>query len=647
MALVISISTPPFRRLSPRFCRYSDYPATVPLGHFPTSDSGVGAFQLAGPPEPQEPLASIGFVEVYWADVPRKLQSEGYVIEEAKAWARTVVDRFRARYQTTAQNLDGKTPSQAAACLHLGGGDYQAGANAIEQMIDTFRVLDNLLFIAGKAGIVKFDLAELLTTYLGDVQIVAEFQQHRRRILEKFREVMNRIKLESDPEIYIIAHSEGTVIALMGLLEAMCHPAKQPLEYRKGDWRPILKPDPTRPTCRNGSATSRLHDYRFAIDKHLVLWPEIWDPVQTPHPQLPARAEGKKIEWRNYYDFGDPVGFRLDTAAEWLKKHGWHKVFSFDPEKHDYGFGRYLLPGAAHNDYWRDEGVFGHFIKDVILREQSDPPAVPPDNRPLRRIGSNVIPYLLILGVLYLGSYLAYKGLHAYAGATAAEQEQLVRNVSGITALLAGMIALARIPRLTRSPRGSPARSQCLPLAPRSSPVESRARSLGGCHYEPPTRVALFAKPWARARFRRTDSSASVRSSQSPGLRSSRVLPHGALGAIGGTVTAAHLPLCAILRWGATAGPAGRCVSPPDHSCTRPHRLKHRRQSAVAALSGRRSLRLLWWLAILLFDLVFAWHRYIRNSVAHDYLYALRKGRKQRESNPDKVAELSTQTAAG
>jgi hypothetical protein len=55
----------------------------------------------------------------------------------------------------------------------------------------------------------------------------------------------------------------------------------------------------------------------------------------------------------------------------------------------------------------------------------------------------------------------------------------------------------------------------------------------------------------------------------------------------------------------------------------------------------------LWWLALLLFDLVFAWHRYIRNSVAHDYLYALRKGRKQRESNPDKVAELSTQTAAG
>ena len=43
-------------------------------------------------------MKDIGFVEVYWANIPMRVQRRGHTIEETKAWARTVVQRVRARY---------------------------------------------------------------------------------------------------------------------------------------------------------------------------------------------------------------------------------------------------------------------------------------------------------------------------------------------------------------------------------------------------------------------------------------------------------------------------------------------------------------------------------------------------------------------
>ena len=625
------------------FCRYADYPSTVPLGHFPSLSDGedrIRAFQLTGPPEPKEPLGDIGFVEVYWADIPRKLQREGYVIEEAKAWARTVVERFRARYQQSAEHLDGATPFKGAAHLRLGCGDYVAGADAIEQMIETFAVLDNLLFIADRAGIVKFNLAELLTTYLGDVQIVADFQQHRQEILKKFRDVMERIDLRNNPEIYIIAHSEGTVVAFMGLLEAMSDPAKRPVSNGGRDNRHIEADSSERKMPDWAAHVRGFMTIGSPIDKHLVLWPEIWDPVQTPHPDLQTRAPQEKIEWRNYYDYGDPVGFRLDTAHQWLGDHGWHEVFNFDLDKHDHGFGRYLLPGAAHNDYWRDEAVFRHFIQDVIVTKKNASPVDPPENRPLRRFGSNVIPYLLMLGVVYLGSYLAYKGLHAFAGASADDIAHVTTNVSGITALLAGMIALARIPRLTRS-------ASWLVKAVAIFAAGAAAYALLVQH-----EVAHWLS------FRLADPTGAVRRAAGPEFLS----PLKSFGVNGERAAELFTIICAALIAGLAAWGSRRdwrqCDRGPFAT------LRHYFDGAaplvlpvavylILVIIGRSvggigaggtgrlwplllaaaAFIYLWWLAILLFDLVFAWHRYIRHSVAHNYLYALRKSRKAAEQS--------------
>ena len=84
------------------------------------------------------------------------------------------------------------------------------------------------------------------------------------------------------------------------------------------------------------------------------------------------------ITWHNYYDYGDPIGFKLDSARAWMDAKGL-KVFAFT-DKHDHGFARYMLPGAAHNEYWDDDEVFEHFISNVVTK---NPPTPPDDAAPI------------------------------------------------------------------------------------------------------------------------------------------------------------------------------------------------------------------------------------------------------------------------
>src|SRR4029077_18844118 len=137
-------------------------------------------------------------------------------------------------------------------------------------------------------------------------------------------------------EIYIVAHSEGTVVSLLGLLQA----------FRES-------PLPAWATRVRGLMT-----LGSPIDKHLLMWPELFGTT------APAAAPAAKIEWRNYYDYGDPIGFALDDARKWLKRHQWDAVFNFAPSG-DIGFTRYPFPGKAHVDYWTDNDLFGPFLQRV------------------------------------------------------------------------------------------------------------------------------------------------------------------------------------------------------------------------------------------------------------------------------------------
>ena len=367
------------------FCRCFDQAAAVPLGEFYSPHGQIRSFSLSAPPEIEPSLRRIGFIEAYWANIPRRVQRRGYTIEETKAWARTVVARVQSRYEP-----------ELASRLKLTCRDYESAAAVIQEMIDAIAVLGNLLFLAEKAGAFKFNLVNLLTAYVGDVQIVADFENYRERISRHVWNILEAVHKENPKaDIYIVAHSEGTVVTLFTLLKAFCAATASP-------------PPPPRPAWAD--KVRGLMTIGSPIDKHIILWTRMWDDVQTPdHSNVPP----VRIAWRNYYDYGDPVGFKLETTQSWLRDHQWHGFFEFEPE-HDHGFARYFLPGKAHNDYWDDPLVFGHFINDVLnlpAKANGERVTSPPPNRKWAQFSSYVTPYILIVIIALAAVYLVHSAV--------------------------------------------------------------------------------------------------------------------------------------------------------------------------------------------------------------------------------------------
>ena len=633
------------------FGKFFDYPAATPLGRFSSEDRKINRFTLPLPPPGAQPLppelANIGFFEIYWADLPRKVRRIGYVIEESKAWARTVVERVRARYGVVAQRAD-----EAPALNH---DDFLAAADVLEEMIETIAVLGNLLAIGKKAGVLSFDLDALLPAYIGTVQLVGDFPYYREQILERFEKqfkfiaeqyegrveeaVKNNEKAPEPPDIYVIAHSEGTVVALMGLLKAMCVPPVEPLVAgKKFTYPSAWKNPPAWVHWIRGLMT-----FGSPIDKHLVLWPDIWDKVQEPHQNL-GGAGRPKIQWRNYYDFGDPVGFDLDTARDWLGKHGWRPFIDFygkedqRPDQNgrndDYGFARYVLPGAAHTGYWDDDAVFGHFLQTVMHLTPVTPAAdacrsytCPPASRRGVPLASNVIPYILSLALLYLGVFLLRQGVDVFVKEPPVSLRTVVSDVAGMTLLIAGTTVAARLPRLTRAGAwewvswgsfivGAAAYAVLVDLdarrrigfLPKGSALETQLSVHSFWPGTLPTLITIalaLGVTWiARFAGRRRRTQRSVRPFLEWLLSGAKplMLPGGA--------AVLAVVVCRI------AGPQ-----------------QHEKTGALwpLLLAGAAFLYL-WWLAVLLFDLVFVWHRYIRHAVADQRLQAFRRHRK--ESDP-------------
>lgn len=533
-----------------RFCVYYKQPAAVPLGNFHGGRPGY-SLALPYPPDPFEQLA---FAEVYWAPIAREAAQEKHTLEEAKAWAHTIVERLRLRWyeEKKARERQGKA---VAPCRDE---DFQLAQQVLSEMIQTIAVVDRLCFLADKAGLFTFDLKKLLDDYLGDVQIVAEFADFRERILNKFSELLENVqKAFPEADIYLVAHSEGTVVALLGLLQA----------FRKAD--PPLWTRKLRGVMTMGSP----------IDKHLALWPELFGEG-APSAAAVKGLGNEKIEWRNYYDFGDPVGFDLGGIREWIAVQGWQDVFSFEDGKHDYGFTRYPLPGKAHVDYWKDGAVFDHFISTVVEKDRPDKKKEePPGSLSGNRLISYVVPYVGIFALLFISAYVLYKTVSEAITAPAILQAQdpnvVFLRSAGLAALLFGITVVARIPRLTYQPLW---RAISLAVAGLGASFylwsvhDAVGTKIGGQPIPPGGITLGLGILVALLAF--------VVSVKRP---SWGLTPLMVTGAIAVTVMVAHYVQ-------KTTGP----VWP-----------------VVLATAGSLYL---WWLSALLFDLIFAWHLYIRNA---------------------------------
>ena len=284
-----------------RLGRYLDVPGLVSLGQLHSAPARVEAFSLPGHPE-------IGLAEVFWADIPRDAKKNGDTLEETKAWALTVVERLRNRDREKTGNKDSV--------------DYQKTRAVVAEMIETIGRLESLLSIADKAGLGKFELgnlilpiartaglgkselSNLLGAFLGNVEVVAEYRDYGGRIFEQVGRIMNELERRHPnvEKIYFVAHSEGTVIFFRALLDALAHPVNL-----GRDWV-----DRVRGLMTIGSP----------IDVHMVLWPQLWEAFKKPAGDRRGQAPTHRnvpINWWNYYDYGDPVGFGgLDITRQWL-----------------------------------------------------------------------------------------------------------------------------------------------------------------------------------------------------------------------------------------------------------------------------------------------------------------------------------------
>lgn len=465
--------------------------APQPLGYFHSEVRGITSVKLLDDAAflGNTALSTTGFAEVFWADIPEKVVKEGSTLEETKAWARTVVARAQAlwiRERQPEMVKEDNTPRETNAWQRVVAApahallmrmrqprivppDFGLAAEVLDETIETVYVLENLLFLADKAGLFKFNLAKVLEDYLGDVQIVTEFADYRTDIVARFHQAMADIYAEQckngneQVRLHIVAHSEGTVISFLGLLQAMS--GQQIKTSASPDDRPYLENTGLIPEW-----LKHVHGYMTIgspIDKHLLLWPRLWS---TLNPSLADTVlPAGQIKWRNYYDYGDPVGFKLDTARRWLDQQKL-KAFQFcgcPVCQHDIGFARYLLPGKAHTDYWNDPDIFEHFVDDVIrIPSAGDSPAKRPTDKRFVALLSPALPYLVSASILVIGVYLLCKAmvnfmhpddpLTGYFLITAIGVEPtpglsrgaLFLNTLGIAGLIAGVTLFARFPRL-------------------------------------------------------------------------------------------------------------------------------------------------------------------------------------------------------
>jgi hypothetical protein len=564
-----------------RVAAYYGKSIAMPLGRF-YPPHAKGAQVVPKPalvrPSPTD-KAAIGLAEVYWAPIARGVVEKKYILEETKKWARSISARVASRGVE-----HGWTSNDVARLVTV-----------LDQMVDSILVMERLTFLANKAGVFKFELAKLLADFVGDVQIVADFEGYRQEILETFDAAMKDVlAVAPDPdaaELYIVAHSEGTVITFVALLHALADPATYPWIGRVRGLMTIGSP----------------------IEVHHLLWPELWrDRPATGGPRLaPATAvlnsmfapaaKGAAdftIPWHNYLDFGDPIAYELEATKAWMSDPQADFARHLPLEEHP--FGRSFLPGKAHVDYWNDADVFGHFFEKVV-----DPPAAkdarfkePPASKPLARAVASVVPTVVVVVLLILAVYCLYRPVASITNPTARALD-ILRDVAGLGALLYGITAASRIPRL----------------------MDRMVSSLTG--------ALLLAVSMAAYGFAVTPETQVAVGETVCGWINSATCDAGGL--LGGASIAMYLVATLIA---VVSGVAARLKPTSGH-------LALPAIGAAAALMivyqliitsgptdvafwpialGAGAFFYLWWLGALLFDLIFVWQRYVRNSALREHL---------------------------
>lgn len=345
------------------------------------------------------------FVDMHWADIMQKDAND--VLQPAQKWATGLLGRLKEK----------KAPKWVIKFL--------------DTLCTTLVVLDKVLSFKYK-GIDTL----VFTKYLGDVQQYGEYAHCRGQAVRRFHDWMAKLETQhngrntnTEARYTIIAHSLGTVMSMDALLYAHLNPDRRdelqtdipniPFPgYRKkmagnGDMVVVAPPsvgwvDKVDSFVTLGSPINKFLILYWLNYKYLLESEKFTSKIKTEN----EKTIDNRIKLFNYCDEQDPVGHYLDIAKSTPV---FNNIFAV---QEDIVFTRYPVPGAAHNEYWNDRGLFNWILKKAVdqLTDDNDKPAWFDlvAYKKVLRINYKVIPYTVI-GLDYIFFTWAFyaEGWHA------------------------------------------------------------------------------------------------------------------------------------------------------------------------------------------------------------------------------------------
>ena len=354
--------------------------------------------------EPSSTGDNLRFVDLCWSDIMQ--DSMPKVVQKVDVWAKGLLGRLLRKHEDATQP-DAEVPFWIRRVLFL--------------LVDTLLLLRFCMKFRFK------EMEELIfAKFLGDVQQYGEYARCRGGAVRRFHETMAKIeaehysrekgrKVERDPRYVVIAHSLGSIMSFDALLYA--HATPRVRNSHKEGWAfpgyirvddKVNEADAINRLCelrrkakRSAPENEELNNLEekflfldskwiwrvesfvtlgSPIDKYLMLWwlnyryllnhhewfERIESKVQPCHCIGPVRKS--LINHLNYCDELDPVGHNLDVAKQ---TKAYRAVFKSND---DIVFNRYTVPGAAHNKYWEDQGLFKWILARAVDRTVETPP---------------------------------------------------------------------------------------------------------------------------------------------------------------------------------------------------------------------------------------------------------------------------------
>ena len=318
---------------------------------------------------------NLRFVDLWWADILR--DSFKHVGQDTEVWTKSLLGRLLRKHDGAKDNYCTQVPFWIRRVLFL--------------------LADTLLLVRFAMNFRFKEMKELVfVKYLGDVQVYGEYDRCRGRAVRRFHKMMAKIeaehysrengrKVKRDPRYVVIAHSLGSIMSFDALLYAHAKPSIRRSDKVKwafpGYYR--AKDIGNEPNTNWIWRVESFVTLGSPIDKFLMLWwfnyryllnhnewfERTGSKIQTCH--CLGQRRKPPINHFNYCDELDPVGHNLDVAKQ---TKAYNAVFE---SKEDIVFNRYTVPGAAHNGYWGDQGLFKWILARAVDKPVEDPD--PPD----------------------------------------------------------------------------------------------------------------------------------------------------------------------------------------------------------------------------------------------------------------------------